>query len=144
MYSERAVILVKRFEGCRLEAYQDQTGKWTIGYGHTPATPHQIVTQEEAETLLREDLQSAAHCVNLVNRLTPLTQNQFDALCSFVFNVGCALFLTSTLHQLIEGNMMQEASEQFPLWCHEGSKVIPGLLRRRKAEQELFNAVQTA
>jgi len=138
-YSPNGIALTKQFEGLELTAYQDQVGVWTIGYGHTGRSVHggMTITQEQADQLLTSDLASSVTCVNhAVN--TEINQNQFDALVDFVFNLGCASLLGSTLLRSVNAGNFAEAAEQFPLWDHAGGKVIPGLLKRRKAEMALF------
>lgn len=136
-HSPKAVGLVKEFEGCRLTAYQDQRGIWTIGFGHTPANENQVCTEEQADAWLDADLKVADAAVNrLVNVV--LTQNQFDALVSFVFNVGSGNFQTSTLLRLLNSGQSVLAAMEFLKWVHAGPIVSAGLQRRRAAEQALF------
>lgn len=137
--SQKGINLIKTFEGCRLEAYKCPAGVWTIGYGHTGADVSQgrKITKDEAERLFRQDLM--IHCNN-VSKLVkvPLTQNQFDALVSLEYNIGCGYFSNSTLLRLLNAKNYKGAAEQFAVWRLSGGKVSPGLVRRRKAEQELF------
>jgi lysozyme len=134
--------LIKSFESCRLEAYQDIRGIWTQGYGRTfgISASSPPITQEQADTWLAEDVQFAVDSVNRLIKV-PLTQGQMDACCSFTFNLGSGNFAGSTLLKLINQGDFSGASNQFPLWDHAGSTVIPGLLRRRLAEQAEFGAV---
>ncbi len=131
--------LTEQFESCRLTAYQDVRGIWTIGWGHTgtDVRPGLIITQQQADALLFHDIQDA---VNHVNHLVtvPLTQNQFDALCDFAYNAGCAAFAGSTLLRLLNAGDYNGAAAEFPKWDHSNGQVIPGLLCRRLAEQQLF------
>lgn len=138
-YSQAGEALTERFEGCRLTAYQDQVGAWTIGFGHT-AGVHAGMTcsQAQAEQWLAEDVQS---CVNFINAhvTVPLTQGEFDALVDFAFNLGCGALGGSTLLKLLnQGNYAATANE-FEKWDHAGGKVVAGLLRRRQAEEAEFN-----
>lgn len=133
--------LTERFEGCKLVAYQDIKGIWTIGWGHTGADvrPGLTITQEQAEALLLHDVQNA---VNYVNHLVTfaLTQNEFDALVDFTFNVGCGNFASSTLLKDLNAGNLKAASDEFPRWDKASGVVVQGLLNRRIAEQEVFNS----
>jgi len=136
--SANGLNLIKQFEGCKLTAYQDAAGVWTIGYGSTFCViPNMICTQAEADARLKEDVQHAVECVD--RKVGPnLTQNQFDALVSFVFNVGCAAFSTSTLLRHINAGEFKQAALEFPRWDHAGALELDGLHKRRLAEQALF------
>jgi len=140
-HSRKAISLVCEFEGCRLTSYQDQRGIWTIGYGHTPASENQVCTEEQAEVWLDADLKVADAAVNRLVSVA-LNQNQFDALVSFVFNVGSGNFRTSTLLRLLNRGESLLAAAEFPKWDHAGAAVSSGLLRRRQAEQALFVACE--
>jgi lysozyme len=136
-----ACELVKKWEGCKLEAYQDGGGVWTIGVGHTGAdvAPGNIWTQEQADRRLQADLDNA---VDTVRRLVgiPLTANQEAALASFVFNLGETQFAKSTLLRRVnEGNHV-EAALEFTKWHHDNGKKVRGLLRRRLDEAALYLA----
>lgn len=137
--SDQGVDLIKRFEGCRLQSYRCPAGVWTIGYGHTgtDVTEGRRITIEEADRLLREDL---AHMERRVRQLVtaPLTQNQFDALVSFAFNVGLGALERSTLRKKLNTQDYRGAAAQFLVWDKAGGKVLPGLVRRRRAERDLF------
>ena len=139
-YSGNGLALTEQFEACRLTAYQDQVGVWTIGYGHTgpDVTPKLTITQGQAETLLAHDVGRAADCVNKAVTIE-LTQNEFDALVDFVFNVGTGAFTGSTLLRVLNAGDLDAAASQFDLWDHAGGAVVAGLLRRRQAETALFN-----
>ena len=137
--SQNGINLIKNFEGCRLEAYQCSAGVWTIGYGHTGSdvTKGRKITQDEAETLLKQDL--TVHCNNVSSLVkVSLNQNQFDALVSFEFNVGYGNLSTSTLLKLLNKGDYAGAANQFERWIYAGGKVLEGLKKRRKAEKELF------
>lgn len=140
--SDRGINFIKNFEKLRLEAYPDPVGIWTIGYGHTGGVkPGDKVTEEEAEKLLRHDLQIAE---NEINRLDLwLTQNRFDALVSFVFNVGTGNFRSSTLRKkLLENPDDPSIFDEFKRWkygkVNGKSVVLPGLVKRREAEAKLY------
>jgi lysozyme len=140
--------LIAEFEGLRLEAYPDPgTGgePWTIGVGSTSpkVKPGDTITTEEAWSRFEADI---APCEDAVNRhvTKPLSQNQFDALVSFVFNLGAPNFIGSTLLRRINAGMAIEAGPQFDRWIYANGKVLPGLVRRRKAERALFERTATA
>lgn len=144
--SEKAIKLIKEVEGLKLKAYQDYGGVWTIGWGHTrTARPNMVITKEEAEELLRDDLERVALIINQLVRV-PLNQNQFDALTSFVFNVGALNFRKSTLLLLLNQGKYEAASNELLKWTKaKDSKTgqyveLKGLVRRRKKEKELFDA----
>ncbi|MBO5505549.1 MAG: lysozyme [Clostridia bacterium] len=137
--------LIKSFEGLGLKAYLCPSGVLTIGYGHTgkvrgnKITLQTTITPEEAETLLKEDLQRFEKAVDSLVKV-PLNSNQFDALVSFVFNIGINAFSTSTLLTLLNNGDYKGASQQFKRWIYgNGKKVLEGLKKRRTAEEKLFN-----
>jgi len=138
-YSQNGLALTQKFEGLRLTSYQDQVGVWTIGYGHTgkDVHPQLTITQEQANSLLMKDIASAA---TAVNRLVTVAfyQDGFDALVDFAFNLGNNALAGSTLLRKLNAGDFSGAADEFPKWCHAGGKLVPGLLRRRKAEQQLF------
>ena len=138
-YSDNGFALTRSFEGLRLTAYQDCGGVWTIGYGHTGPEVRAglTITETEAEALLRSDVAASETSVNRAVNV-PITQNQFDALVDFCFNCGRGNFLSSTLLRQVNLGNTQAATAQFALWVHAGGEVVPGLVRRRKAEAELF------
>jgi lysozyme len=131
--------LIQSFEECRLYAYQDQRGIWTIGWGHTgPGVVEYLTcTQEEADTWFVQDTQRACNGVNHTVSV-PLTQNQFDALVSFTFNVGVGSEAHSTMLLDINGVNFPAAADQFLVWNHVNHMVNAGLTRRRIAERALF------
>ena len=136
--SKKGIDLIKRFEGCRLKAYRCPAGVWTIGYGHTNnVRPDDIITQNDAEELLKRDLKVHEDNVKMVVKIA-LTQNQFDALVSFEYNVGYGAFANSTLLKLLNAGNYNGASKQFERWVYAGDRVLEGLVKRRKAERELF------
>ncbi|BEM76148.1 lysozyme [Serratia marcescens] len=129
--------LIKHFEGLRLRAYQCSAHVWTIGYGHTADVgENDVITEEEALYFLHQDLAESERAVNQYVHV-PLTQNQFDALVSFVFNLGAGNFLTSTLLKKLNSGD-DGAAQEFGRWIHAGGKALPGLVRRREAERALF------
>ena len=132
--------LIVEFEGVELKAYKDVAGFWTIGVGHLirPGESFTTITRDEAMELLAKDLADAEGCINALS-LT-LTQNEFDALCSFVFNLGCGAFRNSTLLKKIKSG--EDAAAEFKRWNKAGGKEVAGLTRRRKAEEALFNKTE--
>jgi len=134
----RALEMLKQFEGLRLKAYQDSAGVWTIGYGHTKkAYPGMVITRAEAERLLRQDLVRFERAVR--DRATvPLTQNQFDALVSFSFNVGVGAFSKSTLLKRLNQKDYAGAKQEFKRWVYAGGRRLQGLVNRREREAQLF------
>ncbi|HPA37945.1 MAG TPA: glycoside hydrolase family protein [Phenylobacterium sp.] len=140
--SRAAIDLIKRFEGYRKKSARLPDGRWTIGYGHTLTAREGVeVTEQDAEALLMYDLIAVAHSVNEWT-FTPLTQNQFDALCAFAFNIGVDNFRrSSVLRRVNEGQLLQAACAM-ELWRKadfEGERiVIDALVRRRSAEKTLF------
>lgn len=137
-YSDVGLKMTELFEGCRLEAYQDQVGVWTIGYGHTKGVVKGMkCTQEQAESWLMDDVLDACGAVMKLVKV-PLTQNQYDALVDFVFNLGATKFAGSTLLKKLNAGDYVGASEEFKKWCLAGGQKSAGLLRRRNAEAALF------
>lgn len=130
--------LIKHFEGLWLRAYKCPANIWTIGYGHTTGVcPDDVITEDQAISLLRKDIAESERAVNQYVHV-PLTQNQFDALVSFVFNLGVGNFSTSTLLKKINAGDYDGAAREFGRWVNAGGKALPGLVRRRKAESALF------
>ncbi len=139
--SGRGLELIKSFEGLRLTAYPDPgTGgePWTIGVGHTGGVkPGDTCTEDEAMAWLREDLAAAEACLDAYVDV-PITQNQYDAMVSFVYNCGCGNFKASTLLKLVNAENDAGAAGQFARWNKAGGRIMAGLTRRRQAEAELF------
>lgn len=142
--NQAGIDLIKDFEGCRYTVYADIVGVPTVGYGSTHGLTkadigHKTITQEEANQRLLNDLCVAEYCINN-NVDAPITENQFSALCSFIFNLGCNAFLKSTLFKLLNEEKYSEAAEQFLRWNLAGGHVVDGLTRRRLAEVNLWNS----
>lgn len=130
--SNAGLDLIKSFEGCRLTAYQDSAGVWTIGYGHTKGVKRgQVITEAQAEEFLREDVTCAVAAVIGLSR--DLTQGEFDGLVSFTFNCG-----PKNLHKLCDGRTMDQIKEKILLYNKAGGTVLTGLMRRRRAELQLM------
>lgn len=137
------VSAIKEHEGLRLVAYLDSVGVWTIGYGDTGSDVVKglVITKEQAEERLRKRL---VEFEGYVNRLVEvkLTQNQFDALVSLVYNIGSTNFNSSTLLRKLNAGDYAGAADQFLVWNKGRVKgvlqVIDGLTNRRQAERKLF------
>ncbi|MDE1715762.1 lysozyme [Chromobacterium amazonense] len=140
--SQNGIAIIQKFEGLRLTAYRDIVGVLTIGYGHTgpDVTPGLTITQPRAVALLQQDLAKFEAGVSRLVKV-PLSQNQFDALVSFSYNLGLGSLQNSTLLRLLNAGDYVGAAGQFILWDKAGGKAVPGLLARRTAEQALFKGV---
>lgn len=155
--SEAGLDFIARHEGTRTEAYRDPAGYWTIGIGHllTKDELHsgkleigeqvfrwrEGITQAQAQTLLREDLAIAEDCVYTqlgTKRAWYLSQNRFDALVSLVFNIGCRAFQRSTLLRTLREGDYDGVPAQIKRWVYAGNVKLPGLIRRRAEEAELW------
>ena len=139
--SQRGIDLIKKFEGLRLRSYICSAGVLTIGYGHTGSDVYenQQITEKVAEQLLWKDTESAQQTVSSFVK-TKINQNEYDALVSFVFNVGPTAFINSTLLRLLNsGADRKVVAAEFGRWVKAGSdKPVLGLVRRREAEKALF------
>jgi len=151
--SSAGVDLIKKLEGCSRFVYEDQGGYPTIGIGHLltrtenmtgkiyingePVYYHEGLTDQQCVALLIQDL---AVPVNTVNEavMVPLNQNHFDALVSFVFNIGCCNFKRSNLLRVLNSGNYEKIPEQMKLWCYVKEKVSKGLQKRREAEIKLW------
>lgn len=131
--------LIKSFESLRLVAYQDQKGVWTCGWGHTGKDVVEGTTCDAAlaETWFIMDTAAAVAGVNHTVQV-PISQNEFDALASFTFNVGVGNEAHSTLITYVNQSNFASAAAEFPKWDHVDGVPNAGLLRRREAEQALF------
>ena len=136
--SQKGIDFIKRHEALRLHAYKDAVGVWTIGYGHTlTAREGMVITEKEAEKLLKQDLKTAEDEIN--KHLLPLKQHQFDSLVSFVFNVGIGAFRRSTLLKRLKMDVKHpDIVNQFNRWVYGGGKILKGLVKRRKEEANLY------
>lgn len=142
MWQDTASALIKKFEGLSLKPYKCPAGYNTIGYGHV-IKPHeesllsQGIVESAAEIILRGDMNLANQALNRLVSVG-LNDHQRAALVSFVFNVGAGAFQASTLRQKLNRSEYACAAEQFLRWVHGGGRQLPGLVRRRHAERELF------
>jgi len=136
---DKALPLIKEFEGCKLTAYQCSAGVWTIGYGHTKGVQKgDVITQEQADAWLVEEVE---WFMNGVLKKCPLLIEKpacLAACTSFAYNVGLANFNQSSLARKINEGDYEGASYEFPRWNKAGGRVLAGLTRRRNAEQALF------
>ncbi|MEM9989214.1 MAG: lysozyme [Pseudomonadota bacterium] len=141
--SDEGVSLIKRFEGLKLEAYQDIADIWTIGYGHTGSDvfPGQVISEAEAERLLRKDVERFERGVESAVKVD-IVQAQFDALVSFSFNVGVGALKKSTALKRLNKGDYEGAAEALTWWnkarVNGELQVVSGLARRRAAEAALF------
>lgn len=131
-------VLVRKFEGCRLQAYLCPAGIPTIGVGHTKGVKiGDRCSQQQADLWLTQDLEDAAAVVATLVRV-PLTQGQLDALTSFVFNLGVRRLAESTLLIMLNRGNYAAAADQFSRWVYAGGQKLKGLVDRRAAEAALF------
>ena len=136
---EKAKRLIKEFEGLRLTAYTCPAGVWTIGYGHTKGVRQGMkIDQAQADRLLDIDIANVARSIRQLVKVN-INDNQAQALVSFIFNVGARAFSNSTLLRKLNNKDYAGASSEFDKWVYAKGKKLPGLVRRRKAEKELFN-----
>ncbi|EBJ7483695.1 lysozyme [Salmonella enterica] len=140
--SDSGLAALKREEGCRLTTYPDSRGVWTIGTGHTGKVDgvavHKgmTITQDTADRLLRDDLSWVERCI--AERVTVvLNQNQYDALCSLIFNIGASAFISSTVRRQLNAGNYTAAADAFLKWSRAGSN--PTILApRRGRERAMF------
>lgn len=144
--SENGLNIIKKFEGLSLKPYKDVVGIPTIGYGNTYYADGKVVslsdkpiTEQQADEMLRFVVKNYENAVNRYVQV-PITQNQFDALVSFAYNVGNENLRKSTLLKLLNAGKADEAALQFTRWNRAGGKIIKGLIRRRELEKQLFVA----
>ncbi|MHA4830483.1 Lysozyme RrrD [compost metagenome] len=141
--SVNGINLIKQFEGCCLSAYQDYTGIWTIGYGWTqPVTGKTIhkgmvISQSQADELLKQGVMQYEKGVEQ-SVVVLFTQEQFDALVSFTYNLGINALKGSTLLRKLNSGDYEGAADEFLKWNKAGGKILSGLTRRREAERMLF------
>ena len=147
--SDKGLQSIIAFEGMELKAYKCPAGVWTIGVGHTgdvdgvPISKGMTITQSEAMEILRDDIKRYERYINRQSFACRLTQGMFDALVSFIFNVGTGAFETSSMRKkLCTGVEKKEVVKEFPKWVYgtvNGKKEkLEGLVKRRKHEAEIF------
>ncbi len=137
-----AIAIIKRFEGCRLQAYPDVGGVWTIGYGYTgpEVVKGLVISQLDADSLLTKDLYEFESGVNNLVKVT-LSQQKLAALISFAYNLGLGALTSSSLLKAVNASQFDVAADKFLKWDHVNGKVIKGLTARRAAERALFLSV---
>ena len=138
--SLEGLSLIKKFEGCKLEAYKCSAGVWTIGYGHTTGVKEgDVCTQEEAEKLLRGDIFKFEEYVQDSVKVD-LDQSQFDALVAWTFNLGPGNLRSSTMLKKLNNGEYESVPFEMSRWNKAGGKTLDGLIRRRQAESLLFES----
>ena len=138
--SDKGMALIREHEGYRDTAYLCPGGVWTIGYGHTSGVREgQRCTPMDAGRWLKEDIAAAEREVSFQTQGVPLRQCQYDALVSFVYNIGAGNFRKSTLLKKVRANPDSPSlREEFEKWIYGGGRVLPGLVARREAEADLY------
>lgn len=136
--SRLGMRLIKDFEGLRLGAYKCPAGVWTIGFGHTKGVkPGQVITEAQACDYLVEDIGPIERQLNKLG--INFRQEQFDALVSWIFNLGIGKFNASTILKKIQTDASDEdIASEFIRWIYAGGKPLPGLKKRRVAEANMF------
>ena len=138
--SLEGLSLIKKFEGCKLEAYKCSAGVWTIGYGHTAGVKEgDVCTLEEAEKLLRGDIFKFEDYVQESVKVD-LDQSQFDALVAWTFNLGPGNLRSSTMLKKLNNGEYESVPFEMRRWNKAGGKTLDGLIRRRQAESLLFES----
>ena len=136
--SQEGISLIKKFEGCELEAYKCAAGVWTIGYGHTKdVKENEVITKEEAESMLVHELQEYCNDVDIAVKVD-LKQNEFDALVSWTYNLGPTNLNSSTMLRVLNEGKHDDVPTQIKRWNKAGGEVLKGLIRRRNAEALMF------
>lgn len=135
--SQKGIDLIKKYEGCRLRAYKCPAGIWTIGYGHTTGVRSgMVITKAQAEEFLKQDIEKYESHVQSYDARYHWTQNEFDALVSFAYNVGNIIGLTS-----YGTRSKEQILEKMGLYVKAKGTTLPGLIKRREEEQHLFICV---
>lgn len=139
--SDNGIDFLKEVESVELKAYLDGGGVWTNGVGHTGPDVHegQVVDEAQVDAWLKEDVLEAEDAVNRGVKVS-LSQNQFDALVSFTFNVGVSAFLNSTLLRKLNASDYEGAKNELSRWVRDNGKIVKGLVNRRLKEQKLYSA----
>lgn len=137
------MTLIKHYESCKLEAYKDSVGVWTIGWGTTKGVkPGMKITQAEADRLLAKDLDEEYEPGVQDAIKVPYSQAQFDACVSFAYNLGVGAFQSSTLLKMLNAGNPKGAADQFKRWTLAGGVSLLGLRRRRAAESLVFQGYE--
>jgi lysozyme len=138
--SQKGLTLIKKFEGFSDKEYICPAGKPTIGYGHVILPSEHFsssITKEEAEILLKKDLQPREKSLNILVKVN-INQNQFDALISLIYNIGVENFKQSTLLKFVNDKLFDKIPDQFRRWKYINKVVSKGLLNRREEEIKLW------
>jgi lysozyme len=136
--SQEGISLIKKFEGCELEAYKCAAGVWTIGYGHTKDVKEgDSILKEDAESMLVHELQKYCNDVDIAVKVD-LKQNEFDALVSWTYNLGLTNLNSSTMLKVLNEGKHDEVPAQIKRWNKASGQVKQGLIRRREAEALMF------
>jgi lysozyme len=136
--SQEGISLIKKFEGCELEAYKCAAGVWTIGYGHTKDVKEgDSILKEDAESMLVHELQKYCNDVDIAVKVD-LKQNEFDALVSWTYNLGLTNLNSSTMLRVLNEGKHDEVPAQIKRWNKASGQVKQGLVRRREAEALMF------
>lgn len=137
-----AIDLIKKYEGFRPQSYQDSVGVWTIGYGTTringqPVKAGMTITEDQALQLVKQEVNKLWSQIEAILTVR-LNDNQMNALVDFAYNLGFNALKTSTLMKYVNESQFDKAADEFGRWVFAGGKVLPGLVKRREAEKQLF------
>lgn len=137
-----AIDLIKKYEGFRPQSYQDSVGVWTIGYGTTringqPVKAGMTITEDQALQLVQQEVNKLWSQIESITKVN-LNQNQMNALVDFAYNLGFNALKSSTLMSKVNTGDFNGAANEFTRWVYAGGKVLPGLVKRREAERQLF------
>lgn len=137
-----AIDLIKKYEGFRPQSYQDSVGVWTIGYGTTringqPVKAGTTITEDQALQLVKQEVNKLWSQIESITKVN-LNDNQMNALIDFAYNLGFSALKTSTLMKYVNESQFDKAADEFGRWVFAGGKVLPGLVKRREAEKQLF------
>ena len=135
--NELGLYIIRKWESLRLKAYQCSAGVWTIGWGHTKGVKQgDVCTIEQANIYFKEDVEEKELQINSLD--LQLTDNEYSALVSFIFNIGIGNFNKSTMLRLLKQNKKIEASNEFQKWNKCKGAILNGLTNRRRDERNLF------
>lgn len=139
--STESLAKLKEFEGCRLTAYQDSVGVWTIGYGTTRGIKRGMkITQEQADKLLTDFVEELEKELKAIKGLNELSAPRWDAIVDFAYNLGTRNLKNSTLLKKIQKNVEDlSIPYEFGRWCRAGGKILPGLVKRRAWEASMWS-----
>ena len=137
-----AIDLIKKYEGFSPQAYQDSVGVWTIGYGMTringqPVKAGMTITEDQAIQIVQQEVNKLWSQIESIVKV-PINDNQMNALVDFAYNLGFNALKTSTLMKKLNAGDFTGAANEFTRWVYAGGKVLPGLVKRRDAEKQLF------